>query len=1429
MTSDAPLAVRWHRMRSAYRLCNLATHHVLGFTVKLALLLYFAFAILFLTLRYAVLPNIEHYQTTIEGLASRAVGNPVSISRIYASWHGLRPSLFLGDVVLRDARGAPALTLPSVSATLSWWSVLALDVRFDTLELSRPDLAVRRDASGRLYAAGLLIKLDQQSDGAGADWLLSQREIVIREGRIDWTDELRGGAPLVLEQVNLVLHNQWRRHQLALRATPPAALAAPLDVRADFSHPAFARRISDVSLWKGELYSDLRNGDLAAWKAWIDYPFTLTAGLGSLRSWISIDQARITGVTADIGLARLAAQFGPELPALDLQQLSGRIAAHEDVPSSVVAALKPGARIEGRFGARGHRVELSNLALTTADGLVMAPTSLSEHFTAANGKQPERMELRARLLDLQTLAGLAERLPLSAHQRALLADTAPRGRLLNFSAEWEGAYPALQSYRIKGELAGLGLKPQPARLPQPKSAKGPAIAGMPALPGFDNLSGAIDASDQGGSFSLNSEQLLLQMPDYFSEAAMPFDKLKLQARWSFLPDNQLQLQIDQFDFVQQGLTGSLSGSHVLPLAGKGLGKIDLTGTLNGFQLNRIGRYLPLQTPTDLRAWLTGALEGGMAQDVSLRLRGDLAHFPFHGNTAAERARGEFRVAGRIEDGKLNYAPGEHAKTGKDKDGKPLPLWPQAEHIKGSFVFERARMEIRGDSATTAGVALSGVKAVIPDLSVHESMLEIDGNAAGPMQEFLKYMAASPVLEWISHFTDETQASGSARLALKLHLPLAHLIESKVQGTLQLQNNDIVLFNDLPPVQGSQGKIEFNEHGVNLNALSGTFLGGPVSITGGSQRDSSIIVKLAGSLTAEGFRKNYPTPMMQRLAAHFSGAARYTGLITAREHQVQVVVDSTLAGLGLDLPVPLKKAAAEPLPLHFVLTNTSAADASMQHDDIRIALGSGIAARYARNKFGKQPWHLLRGGIGINAPAPEPDSGMMLNVNMKALNVDHWLDFGELVAGKPEPLKPGAAVDTTDLSQYVLPDTIAARATELVIGDRKLDNVVLGLTHQKSQWQATIDAAQVAGYLTWNESPTGQGLGKVTARLSSLVIPESAANDVQELLEGKSAAATIPALDIVAERFELFNKPLGRLELQANNAMLSTAREWRVSKLSLANPDGELKATGKWVSTNGEHTTSMNFLLDIADAGKLLDRFGFAGTLKGGKGKLNGDIAWKGLPYSFDIPSLSGQISMNVEKGQFLKQDPGAAKLLGVVSLQALPRLLKLDFHDVFSDGLAFDGISANASINRGIARTENLKMHGVAATVLMDGSADIANESANLHVVVIPQVNLGTAPLVYALAVNPVIGLGSFLAQLFISAPVMKALTYQMQVMGQNGSKNRNFSNEIISSWTKMGVIWGLPDHFSATFRPSWTPITPVWSPLLPSCSGLIFVFFIGM
>jgi uncharacterized protein YhdP len=213
----------------------------------------------------------------------------------------------------------------------------------------------------------------------------------------------------------------------------------------------------------------------------------------------------------------------------------------------------------------------------------------------------------------------------------------------------------------------------------------------------------------------------------------------------------------------------------------------------------------------------------------------------------------------------------------------------------------------------------------------------------------------------------------------------------------LQNNDITLMNDMPVVQSSQGKIEFNERGVNLNQLSGNFLGGPVSITGGSQKDGAIVVKLGGLMTADGFRQTYPMPAMQRLADHFSGGTRYAGTVTVRDHQVVVAVDSSLTGLGLELPAPVKKGVTDSMPLRFVLASGLTPDAGgLLHDDIRIALGSGIAARYQRQKLSnsKQHWKLVRGGIGVNTPAPEPDSGLAFNINLRELNVDNWLDFAD---------------------------------------------------------------------------------------------------------------------------------------------------------------------------------------------------------------------------------------------------------------------------------------------------------------------------------------------------------------------------------------------------------------------------------------------------
>ena len=159
------------------------------------------------------------------------------------------------------------------------------------------------------------------------------------------------------------------------------------------------------------------------------------------------------------------------------------------------------------------------------------------------------------------------------------------------------------------------------------------------------------------------------------------------------------------------------------------------------------------------------------------------------------------------------------------------------------------------------------------------------------------------------------------------------------------------------------------------------------------------------------------------------------------------------------------------------------------------------------------------------------------------------------------------------------------------------------------------------------------------------------------------------------------------------------------------------------------------------------------------------MAWADSPLALDFPTLTGQLQLAVDQGQFLKADAGAGRLLGLLSLQSLPRRLTLDFRDLFQEGFAFDNVGGDITIERGVARTNNLRIRSVSAAILMEGRTDLHDETQDLHVVVVPEINAGTASLAYAV-INPVIGLGTFLAQMFLRKPLMAAGTRELHVTG---------------------------------------------------------------
>jgi len=97
----------------------------------------------------------------------------------------------------------------------------------------------------------------------------------------------------------------------------------------------------------------------------------------------------------------------------------------------------------------------------------------------------------------------------------------------------------------------------------------------------------------------------------------------------------------------------------------------------------------------------------------------------------------------------------------------------------------------------------------------------------------------------------------------------------------------------------------------------------------------------------------------------------------------------------------------------------------------------------------------------------------------------------------------------------------------------------------------------------------------------------------------------------------------------------------------------------------------------------------------------------------------------------------------------------------------FDSAQGDVVIERGIASTRNLQIKGINALVQMEGRVDLIQETQQLQVLVLPSLDAGTAALVAGITAGPVVGLTSFLAQLFLQKPLTRASS---QVFVINGS-----------------------------------------------------------
>ena len=820
-------------------------------------------------------------------------------------------------------------------------------------------------------------------------------------------------------------------------------------------------------------------------------------------------------------------------------------------------------------------------------------------------------------------------------------------------------------------------------------------------PGFDGLFGRIDGTEKGGTVEVSGRNAIIELPTVFADPRLELAELKGQASWK-AKDGRIDVNFQNLAFNNLDATGSASGRYRSDPAGPG--EIDITANLSRADGAAVWRYMPLGVNPDVRDWLREAIRGGRADDARLRLQGNLRDFPF-----ADGKQGIFKVTAKVAGASLRYAPD----------------WPVIENIAGDLLFEGKRMLIKARQGSIYGVSLSGVSAEIPDLEVDEEILTVAGGAAGPTAEFLHFVATSPVSEKIDRFTEGMQAEGQGKLALKLTLPLRKLEQSKIDGDYQFLRNALVIDPDLPQLTEVAGRLNFNADSITIKEVRGQLLGAPLTIKAATRKDGTVAIDAQGSLNVAGMR-NYRD---HRVFNHLSGTTPWRGTVLLKGRNAEVVIDSNLLGVASSLPPPFNKSATDVMPFRFERANL---ESGPGRDQVRISLGKVFGAQLLRRADGGKRI-IERGTIGLGEPLPAlPEKGIQVGVNVGEFDVDFWRS---LVAGNGSDGLPLGG--------------ISLRAEKMQVFDRPFNAVTLRASKHSGSWQGQVASREVAGEFTWD----GGEQGRLLARLKHLTLAETRPG---KTVLAEEPLRELPGMDIMADSFTLHGMKLGKLELSATNAN----KAWNLDKLAISSPDGTLNSSGLW----HDGGTQLNFKLDVADIGKMLERLGYADAVRRGTAKMDGKVSWAGPPTRIDFPSLGGTMAVEAARGQFNKLDPGVGRLLGILSLQSLPRRITLDFRDIFSDGFAFDSIEGTSTIERGVMSTKDLLIQGPSAKIAMKGEISIPAETQNLRVRIEPA--LGETLAVGAMIANPAIGAAAWLAQKILKDPFGQIFAFEYTITG---------------------------------------------------------------
>jgi uncharacterized protein YhdP len=226
-------------------------------------------------------------------------------------------------------------------------------------------------------------------------------------------------------------------------------------------------------------------------------------------------------------------------------------------------------------------------------------------------------------------------------------------------------------------------------------------------------------------------------------------------------------------------------------------------------------------------------------------------------------------------------------------------------------------------------------------------------------------------------------------------------------------------------------------------------------------------------------------------------------------------------------------------------------------------------------------------------------------------------------------------------------------------------------------------------------------------------------------------------------------------------------ELTIDKLAFRNNKVLLSSSATWQYTPAtkQHRSAANISISGQEFGQTMTALGLGDAMQNGEIKLDGQVRWSGELLNLDWDSLVGDGRLEIIDGVLKNVDPGSGRIVGLLSLSALPRRFSLDFKDVLLEGLDFDKITGSYKIEGENLYTTDTLMEGSSAKISVTGRTGLLTRDYDQKLIIIPRIR-HSLPVVGAIAAGTTVGLGLLLLQNLFKDAIDKSVQAEYRVTG---------------------------------------------------------------